>query len=340
MIAHIIPETYLKSWKNEKANSTYVFDKESLKPENKNLNSMSNTLFALHNEYILSPDKCRSYIYQDIYDDLFNELDKKYDVLYKNKTKLTANALRVLINKIYNEDNIEVFTKQGYKVRITRLKNDINEFWKKSIATAIEDFFNKKYENNWQNFVDFINKNIVINQNSIDISKYFDYVIEFISIQISRQKDKFQKIYDNIDGTYKAEGKQNYDIQSKEYWLLELYKFISFKNNNINYQYNIVNLIVNYFSNIDFQMYILYNHNIEFITSDNPIYHINEKGYIIFPISPKMCILIYEKSTNKLKSKVLLKEISNVETKSINRNTLSFSKANVIYSKNDISSII
>lgn len=339
MLAHIIPETYLKSWKNERANSTYVFDKKLLISENKNLNSMSNTLFALHNEYILNYEKCNSYIYQNIYNELYDELDKKYDILY-NKTKLTANALRVMINRIYNEDNIEVFTKQGCKVRITKLKNDISEFWKKNIATTIEDFFNKKYENDWQNFVDFINKKAVINQNSIDISKYYNYIIEFISIQISRQKDKFQKIYDTIDNIYKLNGKQDNVSQSKEYWLLELYKFISFKNNNINFQYNLVNLIVNYFSNIDFQMYILYNSNIEFITSDNPIYHISEKGYIIFPISPKMCILIDEKSTNKLKSKVLLKEISDVETKLINKNTLSFSKANVIYSKNNISSMI
>ena len=340
MLAHIIPETYLKSWKNEKANSTYVFDKKLLKSENKNLNSMSNTLFALHNEYILSPDKCSSYIYQNIYNDLYEELDKKYDILYKNKKKLTAIALRVMINRIYNEDNIEVYTKQGCRVRITKLKNDISEFWKKSIATTIEDFFNKKYENDWQNFVDYINENIIIKQNSIDIYTYYNYIIEFISIQISRQKDKFKKIYDTIYDEYKTNVKQDNDSQLKEYWLLELYKFISFKKNNINFQYNIVNLIVNYFSNIDFQMYILYNSNIEFITSDNPIYHINEKGYIIFPISPKMCILIDENSTNKLKSKVLLKEISDEKAKLINRNTLSFSKMNIIYSGNNISSII
>ena len=143
MIAHIIPETYLKSWKNENTNSTYVFDKKLLIPKNKNLNNMSNTLFALHNEYILSYEKCSSYIYQDLYDDLYVELDKNYDIFYK-KTKLTKEALRVMINKIYREDNIQVFTKQGFPVRIAKLKNYINEYWKKNIETTIEDFFNKK----------------------------------------------------------------------------------------------------------------------------------------------------------------------------------------------------
>lgn len=142
MLAHIIPETYLKSWKNEKINSTYVFNKELLIPENKNLNSMSNTLFALHNEYILSYEKCSSHIYQNIYDDLYDELDKKYDIFYR-KTKLTSKALRVFINNIYNEDNIKVFTKQGYEVRITKLKDDIKQFWKKILKRLLKIFLIK-----------------------------------------------------------------------------------------------------------------------------------------------------------------------------------------------------
>lgn len=337
MLAHIIPETYLKSWKNEKVNSTYVFDKELLIPENKNLNSMSNTLFALHNEYILSYEKCSSHIYQNIYDDLYEELDKKYDIFYK-KTKLTSKALRVFVNNIYNEDNIKVFTKQGYEVRITKLKDDIKQFWKKSIETIIENFFNKNYENNWKNLVNFISKNFVANQSSIDIVEYYDYIIEFISIQISRQKDKFQKIYDKVDDIYKSKEQDNNN--SIDYWLLELYKFIIFKNDNNKFKYNMVNFIINYFTNIDFQMFILYNDNVEFITSDNPIYHINEKECIVFPITPNMCILIDEKSKNKLKTNVILKEISSDEVKVINRNTLYFSKANVICTKKDIQSLL
>ncbi len=338
MLAHIIPETYLKSWKNENANSTYVFDKKLLIPQNKNLNSMSNTLFALPNEYILSYEKCSSHIYQDLYDDLYIELDKYYNILYK-KTKLTAIALRVVINKIYREDNIEVFTKQGFPVRITKLKNHINEYWKRNIATTIEDFFSRKYENDWQGFMDFLNERVTNTSNTIDFSKCYNYIIEFISIQISRQKDKFKKIYDNIDDAYKVKEEKNNTSQSVEYWLLELYKFISFKNNKNKFQYNMVNFIINYFKNIDFQMYLLYNRNMEFITSDNPIYHINNQ-YLVFPISPNMCILIDEKSKNRLKSNVILKEITNDEIKKINRNTLNFSKANVIYSKDDISLII
>ena len=80
-------------------------------------------------------------------------------------------------------------------------------------------------------------------------------------------------------------------------------------------------------------MFILYNDNVEFITSDNPIYHINEKD-IVFPITPNMCILIDEKSKNKLKT------ITSDEVKAINRNTLYFSKANVICTKKDIQSLI
>lgn len=85
-------------------------------------------------------------------------------------------------------------------------------------------------------------------------------------------------------------------------------------------------------------MFILYNDNVEFITSDNPIYHINED--IVFPITPNMCILIDEKSKNKLKTNIILKEITSDEVKAINRNTLCFSKANVICTKKDIQSFI
>ena len=167
--------------------------------------------------------------------------------------------------------------------------------------------------------------------------EYYDYIIEFISIQISRQKDKFQKIYDKVDDIYKSKEQDN--NTSKGYWLLELYKFIIFKNDNNKFKYNIVNFIINYFTNIDFQMFILYNDNVEFITSDNPIYHINEKG-IVFPITPNMCILIDEKSRNKLKTNIILKKITSDEVKTINKNTLYFSKVNVICTKKDIQSLI
>lgn len=86
-------------------------------------------------------------------------------------------------------------------------------------------------------------------------------------------------------------------------------------------------------------MFILYNDNVEFITSDNPIYHINEKD-IVFPITPNMCILIDEKFRNKLKTNIILKKITSDEVKTINKNILYFSKVNVICTKKDIQSLI
>lgn len=95
MIAHIVPQVYLKSWVNKtKKNAIYVYDKFKFEPELKNLDVLSNTNFQKKNEYILNIEDCCLEIYSDLFDELYNQLKNKYYMKYKNKEILSSYSFR------------------------------------------------------------------------------------------------------------------------------------------------------------------------------------------------------------------------------------------------------
>lgn len=329
MIAHIVPQVYLKSWANKKSkNSVYVFDRETFNFEPKNLDVLSKTNFQKKDEYLLNIEDCCLEIYSKLFDELYDNLKNKYQIQYKDRIIFSSYQFRNYCRNLTVSSNdwviIELKNNLRYKYRAFR--EEVIQMWNNNFQREIEDFFSKNYENSWEGFLSYLNG---INVNSQERMISLDdtqrsFIIEFLAIQLTRKYTNFN-MFKQIIEHYMSMidlGTELNDALIKKLWLSDIFKFILYKDgNNEKYKNCVINYMINYLNSryISYELYI--SDNIDFLTSDNPVFRYesfvyNEDDYIYFPINRNMCLGICSKSTDNDLFK--FKKISSAEVKIIN----------------------
>ncbi len=351
MIAHIIPQVYLKSWCNKIAkNSVYVFDKKTFICESKNLDVLSNTNFQKKDEYLLNIEDCCLEIYSKLFDDLYNNLKTNYHIQYKNKIIDSSYKLRNYCRNltVSNRDWVIIDLKTNLRYRYRAFREEVIQMWNRNFQREIEDFFSKVYENLWEDFVSYLS-NIGLNSQEKMISldkNQKDFIIEFLAIQLTRKYtnfNMFKQIIEHYMSIINSDTELD-DALIKKLWLSDIFKFILYKEgNNEQYKNCVVNYMINHLKSryISYEFYI--SESIEFLTSDNPIFRYestvpSEDDYIYFPINRKVCLGISSKPTDNDLFK--FKKISSTEVKIINTHIIENAENHFICHDTDYSQYI
>ena len=350
VIAHIIPQVYLKSWcfKNQK-NSVYVFDKYNLKYEIKNLNTLKNTNFQNKDEYFLNIQDCCLEIYSELFESLYSSIKVRFAIQYKNIYIDSAykfrNCCRYL--DLDNQDNwiiTDLTNNNRYGYRSFR--EQVIRLWNDNYQNKIEIFFSKNYETHWLEFLDYINKLkttdkeklILINDNQKN------YLFEFLAVQLTRKFTNFSIFKQVIEYYMSAFGlkKEMDDYTVKKLWISNLFKYIQYKeNNNSKYEKNLINMMIDYLNSKDISFEIYFSKDIDFLTSDNPIFRIEsseEFDYIYFPLNRKSCLAICSKSA--VNNMFNIKTLSDIEVKIINDLIIKNSEKNFISYNIDLKKLV
>lgn len=326
MFCHIVPTTYLKSWKVANSeHSIYIFNKINLqlKGNLKNILNLKGTNFGKVNFFYLKIETCNSRIYDDLFIPIINELNKNYIIEYKNNEIIEPGLFR--INYLCHKDELIVKKKtDNQQIKIKYLENIINNLWNKSQKMFIEEFFSKEIENVWDKFLKIVsNKNEkLINQN------FRKYIILFISLQLYRDGSIIDHQLKQILPQLKLINYNENNIQNKI--LIDvIYEFIHEYSNDSKISNNIIyNTYLNFLDE-KWRFQFLFNLNNDFLTSDNPVFieKINNIELILLPLSPKVCLIITKDKNDTTE----IKEISQKEKVLLNKLIIKNSKQNIAY---------
>lgn len=287
---HLIPKTYLRAWVHSK-DSVYVCDKKTGVLSRKNIeNNFGRTHF--HSISAGMPI-CE---HSDLVD-IFRSVNG-YDVYYQDRLLETLEEY----NNYYYDFANWVIKKSGVKVT-KRGKNQIRADIEQVKIDDVENLWNKKYENRWNQMKDIIIYKVMTNSlNEID-EFYKGLIMKFIIAFNWRGfygNDTFKNAskwilgaaaLHNVDIPFEVRQKPYLETASEEIeHMLLLRKYREFLRDK-GIMYDMAKLYIRLLS---LQFYIAEG-NTKFITSDNPsfIVKINEdKNVHLMPVSPEILICI------------------------------------------------
>lgn len=336
MKAHIIPETYLSSWKNNVgSNSIYVFDCTDYSYDSKNLNVLNNTYFQQKDEYILKLEDCTTKIYQDLFDNVYKTISKKYDIKYKNIAINSGYRLRNSCRSLDNKNNWKILNiEDGQRYKFNKFKDELKNEWNNKYNYAIEKFFCDNYENNWRAFIDYLLEKTKNKHGLLNLDNYEEYFFEFVSLLLTRQYSNFKgykKLILSLVNKYKI-ADNLIEANIKKIWLSQFFEFKKFKEQlSGECKSNFISLTINHLKSKEITMEFLISRSTFFFTSDNPIFRIEEKEKMIiyFPITKEICLAIIPKK-RKYDNLYIYYEVNLDEIKKINKLIVENSKKNFI----------
>lgn len=327
MFCHIVPKIYLKSWKiPNKNHGIYVFEKEFLNEKGslRSIDNLSNTNFGKTNFYYLKIETCNLRIYNDLFIPIVDKINEDYILEYKNNI-ITSPGLFRAIYLTHKDDLIVKRKNDGLIIKIDRLWSLINPLWKDSQKRYIESFFSKNIETKWDDYLKIMLENNGFQKINDGIKKY---LFLFITLQLYRDGAIIDSQLKSLISSYNP---INYNKNNNQNKLLidVLYEFINDYNSNSKISNNIIyNSYLNFLNKNWIYNFVVNNKN-DFLTSDNPIFidHYNEKQVIIFPISPKICLILFENKTDIIERN----NINEDEKKIINSLIINNAKKNIAY---------
>ena len=325
MFCHIVPTTYLKSWKvKTNSNSIYVFDKNNLqlKGDLKNILNLKGTSFGKTNFFYLKITTCDLNIYDKLFIPIINELNKSYILEYKNNPIKEPGLFRIIY--LNHKQEIVVKRKNDNKmIKISRLESTINQLWNNEQKLFIESFFSSQIENDWNSFLNVVQSKEKFT--TID-SQEKKYLSLFISVQLYRDGMIIDKQLNQIIPKFITINYKNNNIQNKI--LIDvLFEFIFDYKNNVTSSKNVIyNTYINLLNN-KWDYNFLFNKNCNFLTSDTPIFIDNFNGVesIFFPISPNVCLIMSKSNKDSIVTKYTNEQIF------INSLIIKHSKENIAY---------
>ncbi len=328
MFCHIVPATYLKSWKIPNMDqSIYIFDRNNLitKGSLRSISNLSGTNFGKTNFFYLKMELCNHRSYDDLFAPIFIEIKKNYIMEYKNRI-INSTGLFRTIYLSHKQDIVVKKISDHNTIKINSLNSFINSLWDDSQKRFIEDFFNKHVENKWNSFLEMLthdNNKLLSRDNK-------DYLFLFISLQlyksgklIDEQLKQLLPFYSSID--YDANNTQNRILVDVLYNFIHDYNINNKNSNNIIYN-TYLNLI-----SLNWEYIFVINNTSDFLTSDNPIFidNYNSKQSIIFPIYPNICLIISINSEDR----IITKNSSILEKRMINNMIINNADKNLAYYK-------
>lgn len=329
MKAHIIPETYLSSWKNNRgSNAVFVFNSANYSFESKNLNVLNNTYFQDKDVYLLKLEECTGIVYKDLFDNIFAYLKQKYKMKYKNIEIDSNYRFRNCCRFLEDGQNwIITDMYSGNRYKFNKFKNEMVNLWNSKFIDEIESFFCNQYETKWNEFIRFLNRKTNKQSGLISLEEFDDYFIEFVSLLLTRQYTNFES-YKNIIFLLAKRYQlvEEFDEnQMKKIWLSQFFKYKKYKESGSKeYEYNLTTLMSKYLKSDEITLEFLISNDIDFFTSDNPIFRVENKENMViyFPISNKMCLKINpikRRRTNTYEYKtVTTEEIKQINTLVVN----------------------
>lgn len=307
MKCHFVPQVYQKSWKKAGSNaSIFLFEKEFGYRAPKLVNIGDN--FEISSYYIIKlfkHGKEQSYCIS-----LFEDELKSYYYSNLNKYTIFLNEQQIFnfsgfIENIHHFDEFKIMLDDQHQ-KTKRIKNDLEVYWNVNISKTIENFFSNTVENNWRNLKD--NLDNLLSSSEVGFNPYFNDLIEYISIQISRNiqsesfrialsealdivSDLMEPVFSNVPELKDQLYTEDF---AKETWLNQLLIYVRGNKKN-----NIIQAYINNFSNM--AILFIKNNGTTFITSDYPVQiiesNVKGKGIVLFSINKNYCAIIVNSPT-------------------------------------------
>ena len=313
MYAHIIPQVYLKQWKVVGTkNSIFFFNKANEEWRQKNIKEIAgkNNYYRLRlytvddlsidvEAYARDGYKIKSLVayFPEFFDDLFSRLLSKYEIYYDETRVDETFSIETLLSDF--DFTKTVIKKDGNLIKKRLLRLQIEKEWQE-----FSDFLEEKLcslENEWKtNIVDGWINEILQTEESFVYQKYYDLIIEFMAIQEARDltnpilKSTYTQTFELINQVIKDLADMKIDFNEEDYrasWLIQL--LLHFKKGDN----NLVDALKKFYHKGTISFLKAEGLN-EFITCDLPIiryqpFWANGQGHaILFPISPKLCLMI------------------------------------------------
>jgi len=184
---------------------------------------------------------------------------------------------------------------------LLKTKAYIEQIWRKDVSTIIEDFFSNCYENKWDGFRIYIEQESAKNA-TINISCYYDYLIEFLAVQKLRVKNNTDGVNSAIMSVLSSllkRGNKTVTLSPDILLFSNLYGYAEYKkSSDKKYEDNLVSIHINQIKTNKIKLFLLKSIGTEFITTDNPYVIVNERKQkysseyegLFFPISPNLCL--------------------------------------------------
>lgn len=359
MNCHIVPQVYLRSWRiPEYKNSIYLFDKSNFLRSGvqANIEKLKNTEFVAWDKYLLKTEN-NAYAYQlyPEFSQLFDTL-KHYNISCKEKCITTVDEFINNYSKILTweiQDGENIINQQQIKLLLENL-------WEENVEQLIEKYFDKNIENNWNEFLSYINNKLLLKRNWIVKAERKEYFLEFITIQLSRRFENLKKF--GIDFVIdwftnfiqeKVPEKNLSDILDidtfkEDLCLIQLYKYVKYScTSDATYENNSLTKVINLLNNQMQLCFFIAPPTIDFISSDNPCVHIplGSKGLnyfsgIYLPINKRVCAFLCKNPTSSTLNKYLIINVCVENVKFINYLILVNSIKHVAYDKPSIANMI
>lgn len=314
---HLVPQTYMRSWKHGKSSVYFVKQGEHELGESKN----TKVIGGINNYHSIQAGSLNAT--EQEYDIFFKIILDCYIVKIKDKELTNSEEMN---NFFYDFDNWVIIDKLGNEISSIE-KNSIKIEITSNYDKTIEEKWNVQYESNWNTIKDNIIKAISDNANSTIISGIMrNDLIEFMVSMEWRTKPyhpAFQNawsiIKENLIGNLLAyvqipEKNQPFPFittaeeEFKHYYFLNQFKKFFKGEGNIMEE---VNMIVN----DAYVELLIAPEDGEFLTSDNPVCRFtnqDSKLEYVFPICPKIACRIIKGKDSNLKDKYLISHISKV----------------------------
>lgn len=302
MYCHYVPQVYQKNWAIKDSESVYVFDQEKgfRNPERRKICLN----FQFIDYYVLplfSSDGLKYHhlsFFTDFFKSYYNDKFLNFTIKLNLKNIDTEDKF---IEEIHNIESFEFFDQNNQQQSTRKIKSELESMWRKEISKIIEDFFSEGVENSWNNILS--NTINMLESSNIGFNRYYDDLIEFVAIQLSRDirepkvrqalnqsldivSEILRPIFENAKEFEQILYSEDF---AKEAWLDQLLIYI--KDNSRD---NIIKSIKNRLSSS--KMMFLKSKNVGFITTDFPVQLIesNEKGknILIMPINKQYCLLL------------------------------------------------
>lgn len=306
---HIVPQSYLKSWKiPETKQSIYIFKKSrTFTTANKNISNLLDTNFAIKDKYIIgfSNTSCMCKLYTEFLGFLS---DNNINAYYNNEP---IDCEDKYVSSIFNIENwVYIDTETGKTLPTQTVKSK----WKNGFAKSIEEYFCKNIENSWNQILNYINNHVVKRSCTVR-ALFYDKLLEFSIVQLLRRQENMENlgltnsiaIVKNIvqDILPPNEIDKIFDDELTESsWIYQLYKYVIQHKQGIGIN-NVIDLCIELIKAHYQPCLIISSEKNEFITSDNPCFF-NKIGHnlthgMYLPINPKVCLFMCEIKEEQIK---------------------------------------
>jgi hypothetical protein len=354
--AHIVPATYLRSWKAfGTKQSVYVFDKddtETVALNTKNVTNLKGTSFTASSRYYLILGNVH---YMKL---LRDEYALLYDTVKQCQITIDGSIIKSFDDFLSNFTLFDEWKiccgSQIFKNK--RVWESFKKKWSDHMKN-IERYLDEKYERKWFAILSYLDSKIMKRSWQVkDALK--DDILKHMAIQVCRVfsntrqmgidigVDYFASLFDdeNIKKELTSEEVRNDFSLSLLYRIYRYEKYQDEKKNGLHLDvskeedewFNINMLTSMYDTWKNNTLVFLRSPSTDFVTSDNPVIHVNDDllGGIYFPATPKLCILMIHNRDRDGKHKIV--DISDHNVKFINTLIKRNARSVLAYTKNTL----